>query len=198
MSLTVLTQRFIDLRDPSTIPLNFTKSINLALSERGINSIRNAKCDGLLDDIIDMTVPMHGRMIHRQNKDGKLFQESQKYDAHGRVCYPIITSALKTVLLTSGSISKQWIVPVLTKASWTHWIKCLMLRCTSIINLPVQTSTRKRLGLNSRNMLLKLTTLKILFSIIAKMITRSGPLKYLWISICSLELMAPTLRCAIT
>lgn len=94
VSNAVLTERSIDLRDPSTTPLNFTRSINLALSERGMNSIRNARCDGLLENIIDKTVPMHGRMIHRQDKDGKLFQESQKYDAHGRVGCSLIKSTL--------------------------------------------------------------------------------------------------------
>ena len=76
---------FTDLRDPSTTPLNFTKSINLALSERGINSMRLADADGLLEDVLNETIPMHGRMIHGRRKDGSLFTESQRYDAHGRV-----------------------------------------------------------------------------------------------------------------
>lgn len=75
----------LDLRDPSTTPLNFTKSINLALSERGINSMRLAKCDGLLDAILSETIPMHGRMIHGQGANGELYEESQAYDAQGRV-----------------------------------------------------------------------------------------------------------------
>ena len=78
-------KRTLDLRDPSTIPLNFTKSINLALSERGINSMKQSNCDGLLDDVFKKTIPMHGRMIHGQRKNGKFFQEPQNYDAHGRV-----------------------------------------------------------------------------------------------------------------
>ena len=75
-----------DLRDPSTTLLNFTKSINLALSERGINSMKHANLDGLLDGILQETIPMHGRMIHGRRKTGDLYEESQAYDAHGRVC----------------------------------------------------------------------------------------------------------------
>ena len=77
-----------DLRDPSTTPLNFTKSINLALSERGINSIRQSRCEGLLDQVLKETIPMHARMIHGRKKNGELYQESQKYDANGRVRPP--------------------------------------------------------------------------------------------------------------
>lgn len=77
---------FTDLRDPSTTPLNFTKSINLALSERGINSLRHARNDDLLRDVLKETIPMYGRMIHSVRKDGKLTEESQSYDARGRVC----------------------------------------------------------------------------------------------------------------
>ncbi|KAF1990296.1 kynurenine 3-monooxygenase [Aulographum hederae CBS 113979] len=72
-----------DLRDASTIPLNFTKSINLALSERGINSMKMAQCEGLLEAVLNETIPMHGRMIHGEN-NGKVSEESQAYDVHGR------------------------------------------------------------------------------------------------------------------
>ena len=78
----------LDLRDPSTTPLNFTKSINLALSERGINSMRQSKCEGLLEKVLEETIPMHARMIHGRKKSGELYQESQKYDANGRVRSP--------------------------------------------------------------------------------------------------------------
>ena len=75
----------IDLRDPSTTPLNFTKSINLALSERGINAMRHARYEGLIDSILQETIPMHARMIHGRGKTGSLYEESQEYDVHGRV-----------------------------------------------------------------------------------------------------------------
>ena len=75
---------FLDLRDPSTTPLNFTKSINLALSERGINSMRDSECPGLVDAVMHESIPMYGRMIHGK-KDGAIFEQSQQYDVHGRV-----------------------------------------------------------------------------------------------------------------
>jgi len=75
----------IDLRDASTTPLNFTKSINLALSERGINSMKNANSDGLLNEVLNQTIDMDSRMIHGRRSDGGLFQESQIYDINGRV-----------------------------------------------------------------------------------------------------------------
>ena len=76
---------FKDLRNASTTPLNFTKSINLALSERGINSMRQAQCEGLLEDVLAETIPMHARMIHGRRKTGEIYEESQAYDANGRV-----------------------------------------------------------------------------------------------------------------
>ena len=70
-----------DLRDASTIPLNFTKSINLALSERGTNAIHRSGTRGtdLLASVVKATVPMHGRMIHGKDALGKLTDKSQAY-----------------------------------------------------------------------------------------------------------------------
>lgn len=75
---------FIDLRDPSTIPLNFTKSINLALSERGINAMKHTRRDNMIQKILGEAIPVYGRMIHGRN-DEKLWEASQAYDVHGRV-----------------------------------------------------------------------------------------------------------------
>lgn len=50
--------------------------------------MKNARADGLLDQVLDETIPMHGRMIHGRKRDGQLYQESQSYDVHGRVCVP--------------------------------------------------------------------------------------------------------------
>ncbi|KUJ23910.1 FAD dependent oxidoreductase [Mollisia scopiformis] len=88
-----------DLRDPSTTPLNFTKSINLALSERGINAI---KCSGradLLESIIGETIPMRGRMIHGRDKSGELYEQGQDYDIHGRTLYAADRGGLNKILL---------------------------------------------------------------------------------------------------
>jgi hypothetical protein len=75
----------IDLRDPSVVPLNFTKSINLALSERGINSLKKANRLNLLASVLRQTIPMYGRMIHGE-EHGRLVEKSQAYDIRGRVC----------------------------------------------------------------------------------------------------------------
>jgi len=46
--------------------------------------MKKANCPGLLESVLNETIPMHGRMIHDQ-KHGNLFQEPQLYDVHGRV-----------------------------------------------------------------------------------------------------------------
>ena len=99
-------KRESDLRDPSTTPLNFTKSINLALSERGINSMRQSQCHGLLDSVLKETIPMHARMIHGRRKGGEVYQESQKYDANGRVC-SVYSNRGSIRSLIFSSISKR-------------------------------------------------------------------------------------------
>lgn len=91
----------LDLRDPSTIPLNFTKSINLAISERGINAMRHAGQPGLLDHVMSNTIPMTGRMIHGRGPTGSLFEQSQDYDVNGRVCIIASPFDLHVKLTTS-------------------------------------------------------------------------------------------------
>ncbi|KAL2258600.1 hypothetical protein VTK26DRAFT_8049 [Humicola hyalothermophila] len=88
-----------DLRDPSTTPLNFTKSINLALSERGINAMRHAGQPKLVDHILGLTIPMRGRMIHGRRANGQLYEESQEYDVHGRAILAIDRGNLNKRLL---------------------------------------------------------------------------------------------------
>jgi hypothetical protein len=74
-----------DLRDPSTTPLNFTKSINLALSERGIHAMKATTRPDLIESVMAETIPMRGRMIHGKRVSGGLYEEGQDYDIHGRV-----------------------------------------------------------------------------------------------------------------
>lgn len=66
------------------MPLNFTKSINLALSERGLNSLNHSHRPGLIDNVLRETIPMYGRMIHGRDR-GELWEAAQAYDVHGRV-----------------------------------------------------------------------------------------------------------------
>lgn len=51
--------------------------------------MRNAKVDGLLEQVIGETIPMHARMIHGRREGGELYQESQAYDANGRVGHAV-------------------------------------------------------------------------------------------------------------
>lgn len=88
-----------DLRDASTTPLNFTKSINLALSERGINALRYSASPKLLEAILAETIPMYGRMIHSQDVDGTLTEASQQYDIHGRAIQAVDRGDLNARLL---------------------------------------------------------------------------------------------------
>ncbi|RMJ10649.1 Kynurenine 3-monooxygenase [Fusarium kuroshium] len=88
-----------DLRDPGTIPLNFTRSINLAISERGINAMRHAGQPGLLDHVMATTIPMRGRMIHGRGPTGALFEQSQDYDVKGRAIHAIDRAGLNKRIL---------------------------------------------------------------------------------------------------
>jgi kynurenine 3-monooxygenase len=87
------------LRNADTTPLNFTKSINLALSERGINALRSAADDTLLNNLLAQTLPMHGRMIHTRSATGGLSQQTQLYDVHGRFQRSVDRAGLNDVLL---------------------------------------------------------------------------------------------------
>ncbi|KAJ3482867.1 hypothetical protein NLG97_g7453 [Lecanicillium saksenae] len=88
-----------DLRDPRIVPLNFTKSINLALSERGINAIRHAGLPAMMQGILGACVPMRGRMIHGKKSSGALYEVAQDYDLHGRCNLAMDRGALNARLL---------------------------------------------------------------------------------------------------
>ncbi|KAK1969256.1 kynurenine 3-monooxygenase [Colletotrichum sublineola] len=88
-----------DLRDPSTTLLNFTRSINLALSERGINAMRNAGQPKLLEHVFGATIPMRGRMIHGRTPKGDLYEAAQDYDVHGRAIYAVDRAGLNKRML---------------------------------------------------------------------------------------------------
>ncbi|PQE09003.1 kynurenine 3-monooxygenase protein [Rutstroemia sp. NJR-2017a WRK4] len=88
-----------DLRDPSTTPLNFTKSINLALSERGINAMRQSGRTELLESVMKEAIPMRGRMIHGASTTGELYEQSQDYDVHGRAIFAVDRGDLNKRLL---------------------------------------------------------------------------------------------------
>ncbi|KAJ4358611.1 kynurenine 3-monooxygenase, mitochondrial precursor [Didymosphaeria variabile] len=87
-----------DLRDPTTTPLNFTKSINLALSERGINALQKTGLPDLADAVLGETFPMHGRMIHLEKK-GEHLQIPQIYDPRGKNLLALDRAGLNKTLL---------------------------------------------------------------------------------------------------
>lgn len=88
-----------DLRNPGITPLNFTKSINLAVSERGISAMRLAGHPTLLESVMNDTIPMRGRMIHGRGPSGGLYEHGHDYDAKGRAIYAIDRSGLNSRLL---------------------------------------------------------------------------------------------------
>ncbi|KAL1966379.1 hypothetical protein VTN77DRAFT_4521 [Rasamsonia byssochlamydoides] len=88
-----------DLRDPSTVPLNFTKSINLALSERGITAMKRSEHTTLIDTILRDAIPMYGRMIHGKDALGTLWEAPQAYDVHGRAINSVDRAILNNALL---------------------------------------------------------------------------------------------------
>ncbi|CZT44597.1 related to kynurenine 3-monooxygenase [Rhynchosporium secalis] len=88
-----------DLRDPSTTPLNFSRSINLALSERGINAMRHSGRPDLVEKVLGETVPMRGRMIHGKSSSGEFTEQPQDYDIHGGVLHAADRGGLNKTLL---------------------------------------------------------------------------------------------------
>ncbi|KIW98527.1 uncharacterized protein Z519_00188 [Cladophialophora bantiana CBS 173.52] len=88
-----------DLRNADTTPLNFTKSINLALSKRGIDAIHSTGNTDLLDKILGRTIRMYGRMIHLRSSSGALLQQFQAYDVRGRFQRSVDRGELNKVLL---------------------------------------------------------------------------------------------------
>ncbi|CBX95171.1 similar to kynurenine 3-monooxygenase [Plenodomus lingam JN3] len=87
-----------DIRQSPSTSLSFSKSINLALSERGINSLRQAGLSELEDAVLSQTFPMQGRMIHVR-KNGEYIRQSQQYDARGRSLLAMDRTELSKTLL---------------------------------------------------------------------------------------------------
>lgn len=69
--------------------------------------MRNAKCPGLLDTVLAETIPMYGRMVHGEKK-GKLFEESQSYDIHGRVIHLISPQGKSLTTPVHQSSRQSW------------------------------------------------------------------------------------------
>lgn len=50
-----------------------------------MNAMRHAGQPGLLNYVMEDTIPMRGRMIHGKDQAGRLYEHAQDYDAKGRV-----------------------------------------------------------------------------------------------------------------
>lgn len=82
--------------DPRRHDVERGRSINLALSERGLDALRRI---GLVDTVMAPALPMHGRMIH--DTSGNV--EFQSYSASGdRAINSIGRSTLNETLLTAA------------------------------------------------------------------------------------------------
>lgn len=69
--------------DPSARPA--IALIPLALSERGIRAIESAGVPGLIEDVLDDSMPLDARMVHSADEDGNLIQISIPYGPNGEV-----------------------------------------------------------------------------------------------------------------
>ena len=80
--------------------------------------MRQSRCEGLLEEVLAETIPMHARMIHGRRKTGEIYEESQAYDANGRV--RLHTPGYEIYLIHVNSVFKPSIVLPSTNASWMH------------------------------------------------------------------------------
>ncbi len=81
--------------DPRTTELVGGRSINLALSERGLHALEQV---GLKESILRLSVPLYGRMIH--SPSGRL--AFQPYGTRGRSIYSLSRAGLNAALLDAA------------------------------------------------------------------------------------------------
>lgn len=89
-----------DMRLPASKAAAQQRSINLAISSRGITALQAVLGPAATDNFLQTVIPMRGRMIH--HVDGKL--DSQVYDRHGQ-CINSIDRALLNESLLSEAIN---------------------------------------------------------------------------------------------
>ena len=86
--------------DMRTSEVESGRSINLALSERGLNALRAV---GLEDRIRELCIPMHGRMIHPVDGDLSL----QPYGEAGQYINSVSRAMLNEILIDSAEHDSQ-------------------------------------------------------------------------------------------
>jgi hypothetical protein len=144
---------FLDMRLPSSKAAAQQRSINLAISHRGIAALE-AIDPAATRRFLQTVIPMRGRMIHHLK--GQL--DSQLYDRDGQVRIfvpPKFQFARQTrydqeqLIPCCGfchlnSVSIQSIVPCLTKLYWRKFLPPEISVYFSNIKFNLSTSTRKR------------------------------------------------------
>jgi kynurenine 3-monooxygenase len=88
----------LDLRLSTAVPLNYTKSINLTLSERGIQALKHSGRKSLVDEILNNTVPVHARMVHGKNRT-RLTTSRMAYDVKKEALHVVDRAQLNKSLL---------------------------------------------------------------------------------------------------
>ncbi|KAJ1735638.1 kynurenine 3-monooxygenase, mitochondrial precursor [Coemansia biformis] len=87
-----------DIRRPEHSSLAEHRSINLAISERGLSALR--RLDPALEARVkELVIPMHGRMIHALNGQ----QSSQRYDVFGKHINSVGRATLIRLLLDEAA-----------------------------------------------------------------------------------------------
>lgn len=84
-----------DMRKPDALPAAHQRSINLALSTRGITALRQA---GIADPIIELGIPMHGRCVHHVNANSSSI-EFQPYGQKDQFLLSVSRIKLNQALL---------------------------------------------------------------------------------------------------
>lgn len=74
------------------------RSINLALSHRGIKALKEA---GIADQVLEHTIPMKGRMIHEVDGSTKLLP----YGKEGQFIYSVSRAELNSLLIKRAKLS---------------------------------------------------------------------------------------------
>ncbi|WVN85862.1 kynurenine 3-monooxygenase [Cryptococcus depauperatus CBS 7841] len=103
-----------DPRDKNAAPSNL-RSINLAISSRGLEALRSVD-PTFVDDFLQEAVPMKGRMIH--HTDGK--QESQIYDPIRGQCINSISRSILNQKLVQ-SLPPEIVLKFNTKLDWVDF-----------------------------------------------------------------------------
>ncbi|EGN95408.1 hypothetical protein SERLA73DRAFT_186382 [Serpula lacrymans var. lacrymans S7.3] len=124
-----------DLRLPSSKTAAQQRSINLAISSRGIAALQ-AVDPAATDRFLQTVIPMHGRMIH--DKDGGL--HSQLYDRHGQCI-----NSIDRALLNEGLLEEASAVPTV-RLFFNHKVQSIDFDSRTLVVHDVEADTITRIG----------------------------------------------------